>query len=242
MKDGQDDITLIESYLLGRINKDSERQLLERLKTDAEFKKLFDELKQLIEGVQQVSSNDTLKTIQGFENKILDKKSYHVSWYLKIAASVLFLAVSLYLIFHYTENYNNSLFEKYHTTYPNQISPLTRSKDQPDQFKEKAYYAYDLGNYEDAIDLLGQISIEEDDGASLFYIGLSYLELKQPDKAIRSFQTYLSSFDIFNEEARFYLSLAYLLNGSSQLAEDQLLLTDTIKYSKLLKEIRLKNQ
>lgn len=241
MKDEEQDIALIESYLLGRLNESELSAIQERLETDSTFKSLHDEMHYLITGVQNASSNEKLEIIRSFESKGAHKKNRQMGIYFKLAASFA-LIISIFFVVRYFHNPAKDLFTQFHETFPNQILPLTRDQNIPTGIKENAYYAYDIGDYEKAIELLNQLPMEEDDGAPIFYVGLSQLELKKADQAIESFKRYLSQYDIFREEAKLYLALAYILEESYNLAEQQLVLIDTVEHKELIELVRLQNQ
>jgi tetratricopeptide (TPR) repeat protein len=86
--------------------------------------------------------------------------------------------------------------------------------------KAKAYKAYDLATYADAITLFEQVQ-QKDEGVYL-YLGNAYLALGDATKAIPLFEKVIAEYDVFDEPAEWYLALAYLRNNRVEEAVSKL--------------------
>lgn len=129
------------------------------------------------------------------------------------AAAVLALAVVTITI-------NNDLgpstpeqiFAAHFEPYENQ--ELTRGSTDEKQIRSSAYTAYDLKNFEEAIEIFGALTPgykEEMDDA--FYIGISRMELGRWESAVDILEKVVDSDSEYKIEASWYLGLSYLRMG-----------------------------
>jgi tetratricopeptide (TPR) repeat protein len=76
----------------------------------------------------------------------------------------------------------------------------------------KGFKAYDNGRYEEAISYFEQV---EDEQSVLLYLGNSYLALDKAEEAIPLFEKLIEEYDVFDEQAEWYLVLALLHVGKT---------------------------
>lgn len=221
----QEELELIESHVLGQLSELESFRVEERIRNDDAFKNLYEETRKLILGVRHTSRKDLQQFLESVDQRNFEESGPQKTTFysrLMIAASVVLLLSfgTFWLVNQKNPSLNKLVFEEYYTTFPNQVIPTTRSLEPPKDSKENAYYQYDLENYKIAIQQLKQIPKIEDDYSSLLYIGICYLELKKPDDAILYFKEYLIANSTFEDDAQWYLFLAYVLNNQQELARN----------------------
>ena len=94
----------------------------------------------------------------------------------------------------------------------------TRSQKQTDH-NQKAFKAFAEQDFQKSIELLSSATIKNSEAD--FYLALAFLELEDYEKAIESFKicfSKISSEDIFFQEAKLYLIVAYILSDQHTLA------------------------
>lgn len=155
--------------------------------------------------------------------------SYHLrNFYYEATAglTILLIAAGIYIFSWFGSNSNTELFAAYYSPYV--YSGTTRgncndNSSTEDSF-DKGLKQYEAANYSSAIPFF-QNTLAEDSlkcGAN-FFIGICYMETKQYNKAITSFQKIVSSggSNDYSESARWYLGLCYLENGNKLQALSQ---------------------
>lgn len=227
MKDNQDDIELIERYLNDELSEDQVRDFETRKNEDKEFNSLFEELSAIIPLIEDVSRKDVKDILTGFDEKNFGleenttRERSFLSPVLKIAAALALLIVSFFAFRYYTKpDQHQVLFAENFSPLPNQILPNTRGIEIPKEVKNQAYYQYELGQYESAIELFNQIPETDDDGAVLLYSGISHLALEDYGNAKTLLQKYLVGQRPFHDEAQWYLFLSHVLSGDIATANE----------------------
>lgn len=139
--------------------------------------------------------------------------------YVISAAAVLLAAFSIFFLLQ-RESQDVRLFNKYFKTYPNVI-PIVRGEGTDFNLKA-ALVLYNSGSYDEAIIEFDKIlSTDPSNEIAIFYKGVSLLSLKKGEQAETSFTKLLSKDSgLLLDQAKWYLSLAYLLNNKENSAED----------------------
>lgn len=215
----EEDIELMESYLNGALGEEERSAFEARLESDEEFRVQFEEMSKLINGIRYAGSSGLKAHLKAFEATLpqitMEPEKTVPFWrnaeVLRVAASISIILVGVTVLLQLARGPEyKKLFDENFEIYPNQILPTKRGEYIPRTDKEKAYYAYDLGNYQEAYDLLTKIPQEEDGGAALFYAGMAALALDDLDVAINSFNIYIEQHTIFRDTAQWFLALTYL--------------------------------
>lgn len=223
----EEDIELIEKYLEDTLELEGRKTFEARLLKDREFNDLFDDISKLVRGIELVGSEETLAYLKKLEETLPEvhpetiERSIPV-WrqrnFMGIAASVVMILAAGFYLFDNESPDQAALFDQYFEVYPNQILPTKRGDYQPETQKEKAYYAYDLGDFEEAMKLFKLLPQDQDGGAALFYTGMAALSGNDPQSAIVTFNDYMSRYTVFADTARWFLALSYLKNDQSDRA------------------------
>ena len=222
------DLDLIEQYLNQELSEDELAVVEKRLEEDEEFRQAKLESEDLIAGIQSASRKEVLEKLKAIEEQlpevIIETKTVPLlrrPFVYGLAASFSILILSVYFFLGKEPGNYETLFQDHFEVYPNIVAPTVRSTETEKSEKEFAYYTYDLGNYEKAIELLKEVSSKEDEGASMLYLGMCYLMIGDNDNAIGSFQAYKDSeFELFLPQVNWFLGLTYVRKGEVDKAKE----------------------
>lgn len=211
-------IELIDRYLKNDLSKTELEEFRKILKKNPELQK---EIQLHAEVNKALQEKDIIKFRLELE-KLHEKqrKNYHRSKIITmfkqrqyaitaIAASVaVVLVVGGLLLFNSSEQQNS---DNYFTSFyePEEAVTIVRSGGNSDNMTLKnAMMEYQGRNYESAIELFSQ---KPENNLAKFYMGLSYLESGNTDKAIELFKSIINHQEnLFVEQAQWYLGLSYL--------------------------------
>lgn len=206
------DIDLIEHYLDGSLSDTDRLAFEERLKLEDELRAQVEEMKVIREGIVRASRKEVLKSLKELEATLPEVEApiiplWRTTW-LQVAAGISLLALCVYLLWPRTQE-PAQLFAEYFEPYPNIIMPTVRGVVENDStVKAQAYRAYDQQNYAEAIRLFE--AVQQKDEGVLLYLGNSYLANGQPEKALPLFEKVLNNYDVFDEQAEWYVAVSYL--------------------------------
>lgn len=168
--------TYIEKYFEGNLSTEEELVFQNLLDEDIDFAKSFEYEKNVKKAITLNERAALKQKLQAFEQP---KKTY--KWVYVAASFAVLLGFFIWTIFFNT-NYD-SLYSDYYQTYPNTVSPTVRGESN-DDIKSNAFYAYDSGNYIQAIALFSEIYTKDGDDYALFYKALSLMETEKYDEAL----------------------------------------------------------
>lgn len=210
----------IERYFLGTLSSREKEQFELQLLLDERLAKEVEEMRVarfLLKAAGYEQFKHKLKAyskeIEVESNPGFFKHLFEGPWKYAIAASIV-IAVAL-SVWKITPTQNDQLFAQYFLPYPNIEAPTQMGETAIDSttLKQKAYVAYDEGNYENAILLFLQIVEKQKDPWVAFYLGNAYLASEKPEKASVAFlnlmEKYPKDAGIW-EQTQWYLMLSYL--------------------------------
>ncbi|MEL7146502.1 MAG: hypothetical protein AAFO69_09055 [Bacteroidota bacterium] len=214
MSEDVNDIKLIEDYLEDKLDNQSKSEFDERLKTDQEFANLHAEISEMVDLIKEVSSKETLEYLKALDEKEFGKRKSSrkfLTVYFPTAAIItLVLVAGAFFFLSDQPNVSQGLFASSFIAPSNHVLPVVRSRDTPSDTKGKAYYAYEQGDYQQAISLFAKIPDTEDDGASLYYSGISLLAIDQPAESIVKLNQYIDQYNELQRDAEWFVFLAYV--------------------------------
>ena len=153
------------------------------------------------------------------ENNLLDiqsqKKIRRISVkrkHLVIAAGILIIwGISVVFFNNPSKSQNDRIFASYYQPYKNDYNSGYRAAETTNNFND-AVQLYDNGKYQDAVNQLqGVIKNNTIDLDVHFFIGLSFIELKDYKKAIENFSYVITKSNYaLSEHTKWYLALCYL--------------------------------
>ena len=232
------DIELIDKYQRGSANEVEKREVQNRLLGDSNFRKLFDDMEVMPEGIRRSGARSSLKEKLAKLDAALedeeesnnavqrdvdigntDEKSQPkviILWFQKpvfraIAASVVMLVVAWFAFGPMNSVSNQELLAQYFEPYAN-TNPKTRGEViEPKDITSEAFTEYDQGNFMASIPLFEQAVKESGDHLlNTFYLGNAYLKVGDGDKAIIAFSTVVETGKGLAGVAEWYLALSYL--------------------------------
>lgn len=204
-----------------------EKQLFEKeLETDNSLKqtlRLVQEVDQTISDEKLLTYVEKLKQAQAIvssEENHRSKVRFLTNWKILAAASVaLLLGISVLFNFYHNRPSNDKVFASFYQRYEADL--ITRS-DAPSEVSDliKAIQLYDKGNYQEAITKFEAIiKLDATNTAARFFIGVSFIEMKNFSKAIENLNYVVAQNDtVFIEHAEWYLALCYIKMNRTSLA------------------------
>ncbi|MBR9920421.1 MAG: hypothetical protein GYB31_06240 [Bacteroidetes bacterium] len=143
--------------------------------------------------------------------------------WLRTAAAVLLVAVSLLSLRYFFSSNENRLYEAYYEAYPNELKQDLRSGDsegqkvQAPEYIVKAFEAYDNGDFAESARLFSEERTSDNYSAiAHFYGGIAALEAGDTPKAIQLLRAAGQKGLLYETEARWYLALALLKEGKME--------------------------
>ncbi len=210
----------IGDYLNSRLEGEDLKTFQDKLKTDKALQEEVEKHQLIQNALKDKESIDFRKKLMQMdaelkESKTEEKPVKKMPWrYWKVAATVLILlGLSSLLYFQNQNSQTENLFASYYTPYP--MGDLTRGEYQftakDSILKELAQY-YNNKNYQKVIGILkDKIKTNPDDQLKL-YLGNSYLNVSQENKAIAIFQS-IHEESQFYSDAQWFLALTHVRNG-----------------------------
>ena len=144
--------------------------------------------------------------------------------WLSLAATLVILVVLGALIYQYLNKPSpQSLYADYFVPYPPNNSAVRGASDEVPQKEDQAMLNYGLRKYDQAIPLFEKhLSLNSMDDETKLYLGISYLETDQSEKAIKIFKDLEINSKVYADDAGWYLSLTYLKTKDLESAKEQL--------------------
>jgi len=198
---------LVNKYFEQRLS-DEEKAVFESLlQNDSEFAKEVAYQKNVKKAIT-LNERETLKqALQSFENNKKENKNNPKFWYI---AAVFLLFFGGLAWFQFMQDSPEQLYQEYYQSYPNVVAPTVRG-DNDRNIKSDAFYEYDSGNYQKALELFSKIYTDETLDYALFYQAMTLMELKRYDEAIAAFDQFKTSDDnAFSPFVNWYKALSYL--------------------------------
>jgi TolA-binding protein len=217
------DIELIERYFDNTLTDQESAHIADRLKSDQEFKKLFDTEKLLVNTIRFNAATHDLQYLKQLEGSLKQSNRNHFAthWYYYAAAAsiTLFLIIRVFLPF--SKETPAELYADYFSPYPNIFEPTVRGQAESNK-RTEAFQAYEQGDYEKAARMFKALLSEKQESAILFLLGNSNLMLGRIEEAKQNFDDVIKNFDDMDLQAKWFLSLSYLKNGEKKEAIDLL--------------------
>ncbi len=215
---------LINSYFEGSLSETDKKTFEGLLETNVEFRQAFrfeKELQTALKKEKRKQTKEFLKTLQGKEKTPRSKKRSSVPW-LAAASIAILMGFGTWLFYlNSTELNTDVLYVQYYRPYENVIHPIERS-DQITDLQSRAFSAYDMGDYESAVDLFKELKTKRNEPYINFYNAIVLMQLDQHEKAAVLLEEYISLNGELKDRARWYLALCYLKTKHVRNAQDQL--------------------
>lgn len=215
--ENENDIDLIEKYFDKELSDPEVAVFNDRLETDGELKKLFEQEKAIMQGIRYEGLVRDLNMLKDLEKRIQPvvpaaKTVFFKPLYLKIAAAIIVVAVAAKMILPVNED-PAKLFNEHFKPYPNAFEPKNRGTNDLSK-RAEAFEAYEQKNYRKALEGFNEILKEGNDPAVLLLAGNSNLMVGNVKEAENNFLTLIKDYDALDTQAKWYLSLCYLKEGN----------------------------
>jgi tetratricopeptide (TPR) repeat protein len=207
----QENLDIVDRYLEGNLSEQERTAFEARLLHDESLQQQVADMKLLRAGIIHASRKLALQDLKTLENTLPPVSKNGLSlWYNTWlqAAAVLLIGLVTYALWPNTVD-EQELFASHFEVYPNIIMPTVRGEMANDStLKALAFRAYDQKQYEEASLLFNRI--DNKDVNILFYLGNCYLANNQAEKALPLFEKVLSEYEVFDEQAEWYIAVSYL--------------------------------
>jgi tetratricopeptide (TPR) repeat protein len=151
-------------------------------------------------------------------------------WYLIAATVIILIGVSFYFIFIADRSFTNEqLFARYYAPYPSDVS--IRSDDiTTDNPITLGFLEYEKSNFSEAANYFNSALAKDNTNIPVrFYLGISCMETGLLSGAEISFKIVIENkFNLFTEQAKWYLSLNYIKSGDDKYHEEIMGLLNSI--------------
>lgn len=216
---------MMERYLNMEMPESEKAQFEEKLQDDTELHRLFLHHKNLKHAIANRHKLEFLRKLKKAEKTYFKKKGLigfpTVFKYAAAAAFLVLIGFGIYLLQIDRSRTNQELFNKYFSSYTSIIE--NRDAENRSLLLTKGMTAYSKGAFKESIHLFEQlIGHPAYSTPAAFYTGLSYLELRKADQAVKYLKMTTVSDGMFMQEAQWYLSLAYLLANKKEQATELL--------------------
>ena len=230
----------ITKYLMGNLSSPELEAFSAQLNADSELKEEVEFRRFVMEGVKsfnneklRASISSSMKEVEKPTGQISDKTTSTKSSssgkiisfgrrQMAIAASVLVL-LTFGTFWNANQNYSNpSLVASYHDLPSPSVGLKGDAENNSDLFKEVAA-AYSSKDFAEAIRQLSSVQPSPSYNKAQFHLGNTYLEVNQPQDAIKVFQALLKIRDVrYQEEVEWLLAVAHLQNDDLSSTNKQL--------------------
>lgn len=198
---------LLYLYFSNSLTTEQENLFHSLLETDAEFKALFEDEKNLKEAIISNESDKLKSKLQGFEREIANPtRSLFNYQNFAIAASIILLVGWFGYDSLFGTNYN-SMYNDNFSEYPNTVYTITRG-DTDNSLERQAFVAYETKEYQLAIEKFDAIEAKKD--YINFYKAQAYLGLEDTKNAQEQFEQVIIDNKNFVAESTWYLALIHL--------------------------------
>ena len=213
------DFEIMDKYLSGQLTEGELKLFEERLRKEPDLKESLCELKLVRSAVREGAKRDVLNFLKEKEAEIQSaekkKATFGVKKFIPIAAVFLLLTtVGYFALFHNkTEAVTGQMLYTayYDGPYMNIVSGTERgTTDLEETLESKAYLAYDIGEYAEAARCFKVLTEEKKTATNYFYAGVSNLEAGNLTDAKVYFRAVLDDFDMFKEQAQWYMAMTSL--------------------------------
>lgn len=190
---------LIDDYLRDRLSEEQRLEVERRGDADESFRAALDFSKQTKAAFAQQRHDQLKQRLQSLSSEASEPlnadhrpRRLGRSFWL-VAASVLLICSIGFYMWSGKQDAGNpaNLYAAYFEPYPNVVLPVTRNDTQLSE-RALAYSYYEQAAYADAYELFGRLPTSERDGdpETLFYRGISAMELGLHDEALALFNEY----------------------------------------------------
>ncbi|MFO7656940.1 MAG: tetratricopeptide repeat protein [Bacteroidales bacterium] len=224
MKNQLDYSEFIERYLIGEMTGheliwfEKELDSNDQLQSELQLRK---KVNNAIADHRIVDLRKQLDEAYALYNKDADVTTRRPKRFYQAAGVVSFALLAVFLILNTSvKNISKDhLFDKYYEPYEVNMTFRSADTDINATLKTAMHY-YENKNFTEALKLFEQILQSDPDRVGLnFYSGISRMEMKEYEKAGTSFNKVVNNnFNLYIEQAEWYLSLCYIVTGQDEKA------------------------
>jgi len=237
----QELLEIIERYINGSMTSQELKDFNQLLELDKDFKIKVEDIKTMLYGIETQALKEQLDTFHKDIPKTEVKKSkYKKVRYLNLskiaAAAAIIIAVGS--IWFFSTPKNDKLYTNYFK--PDPGLPTTMSSTDNFDFYD-AMVNYKHGDYQIAIDKWKVLQERKPENDTLnYFLGVAHLANKSVSDAIPFLERSIEAEDsfVFLDDAYYYLGLAYLKEGNTELAKKNLSISNTKTSKEIISKLK----
>ena len=215
---------LINGYFEDSLSQDQLDEVTRLLETDSEFTSEFEFQKELQRSLKKEERIEIKSMFSDLatENEKPETKVIQMRTWLAAASIALVVGLGSWFFFLSDSEINkDQLYAANFAPYDNVVSPIERGSDIED-LRSRAFTAYEHKEYTKALELFGQLKIEQDDPYIDFYEANVRMQLGQHTQAIPILKGYIANEGKLADRALWYLALSHLKLGEIEESKAQL--------------------
>lgn len=209
--------TVIDRYFEGDLNEEELKIFSQWLSEDATLKEEFEFQKQVKAAIVLDKRTAAKNVFANIESDLQQRSKKAKLRRLLAVAAVMLLMVSLTLFFNNNSD-QQDIYGTFYQSFPNMERPTVRGETKEDIIS-KAFQAYDAEDFNASANLFEEIYQNDPSDFVILYLGVSYMELGDLDKAIPVFESYQDSeTTLYGGYILWYVSLSYVKTGQTDKA------------------------
>ncbi|MDN5200372.1 tetratricopeptide repeat protein [Fulvivirgaceae bacterium BMA10] len=224
----ESDLMLIERYLDGDPDVDTVNEIARRMESDKHFKNLVERERELRLGIEYASLKNAYDELQELEASLPDyslseRSNAKIYRYAGIAAIIALLIVSGIFLLKKEQQDPADLFAEYFEPASYDFSVRLRNGNSTEDIEvARGAQAYKNGDYTAAIVVFEKMIAESKSPMFLYYLANAQLAEGNFQGAEANLLKFIEISEDYRHEAHWYLSLAYLQQGQTEKAKEQL--------------------
>lgn len=209
-----DKSNLLDKYFEDALTEEERSQFELLLRTDAEFLEAFNFQKELKSALIRNERKVVKEKLKAHDRS---KKTLSFDWKY-VAAAMVALCIGLYFFTNQTVQ-SQALYAEYYEVFPNVVSPVVRADMAETNLEQKAFIAYESGDYNQAIALFTTIYDTTHMEYAVFYKAMSMMQTDAHWPETIQILATTNWSELFRDKAKWYLSLAYLHQNQPEQAQ-----------------------
>lgn len=206
---------LLDRYFSNELDKSELKAFNDRLANDPEFNQEFQEIKEIKLAVK-IEARKELKSlftdIEGSLNQQLptNKKTAMKNVFTVAASLILLISASYFVLIGNGQPSPKDVFTEYYQPYTNLSGQVRGEAINTNAISAEAYNAYDAGDFALAAEKFEALVEVEKTAENYFYMGIANIETGNYEAAVTNLNTTLNNFATFQDQSKWYLSMALL--------------------------------
>jgi len=204
---------LINGYFEGSLSEGQLTEFEALLKTDAEFKSVFEfekEIQLALKKEERKEIKELFSALNDGKEKKSKGKVISMRPWLAAASIALLVGIGSWMFLFNSPNINSEqLYLTNFSPYENVVHPIERGN-QMEDLLSRAFTAYEDEKYEEALTFFKDLNVKQNDAYIDFYEAIVLMQLNRHEESIPLLKNYIKNNGELKDRAHWYLALAHL--------------------------------